>query len=140
MFHLALGLISVFIVVKWSGDLIFSHQRPSLLIWVTQVFHFSRYLIWLIWQIIVANILVLRIALSPRLLDLLNPQLKTFTFSSEDDVPRFVLANSITLTPGTVTADVDGKKFLVYAINDAAADGVPGEMADKVVSIFKKNL
>jgi multicomponent Na+:H+ antiporter subunit E len=34
------------------------------------------------------------------------------------------LATSITLTPGTVTLDVDGDEFLVHALTQASANGL----------------
>jgi multicomponent Na+:H+ antiporter subunit E len=51
----------------------------------------------------------------------------------------FILANSITLTPGTVTVftSVMGR-FTVHAIDDASAQALPGEMEDRVARIFEE--
>jgi multicomponent Na+:H+ antiporter subunit E len=35
---------------------------------------------------------------------------------------RVIFANSITLTPGTITVEAEDRRFIVHAVNDAAAD------------------
>ncbi|MEE8130099.1 MAG: Na+/H+ antiporter subunit E, partial [Vicinamibacterales bacterium] len=50
---------------------------------------------------------------------------------------RLTLANSITLTPGTVTLDVNGDEFLVHALTEASArDLERGTMPDKVSQLY----
>ena len=50
------------------------------------------------------------------------------------------LANSITLTPGTITVTTgsDGT-YRVHAIDKPSADALPGEMLDKVADIYGEN-
>jgi multicomponent Na+:H+ antiporter subunit E len=50
---------------------------------------------------------------------------------------RFILANSITLTPGTITvfASLFGN-FTVHVIDDESGQGLPGEMEDRVGKIY----
>ena len=49
------------------------------------------------------------------------------------------MANSITLTPGTITvsANSDGV-FRVHAIDKASAEALPGKMLDKVTKVFEE--
>ena len=80
------------------------------------------FLPWLAWEIIKANIDVARIILTPRLP--ISPVLFKVKASQKTEVGMVAYANSITLTPGTVTVDVDGasSEFTVHAITVAAAD------------------
>ena len=75
--------------------------------------------------------------LAPNILKALNPKLITFNTSIKGDVPKFVFAQSITLTPGTVTVSVNGDEFKVHAINNEAASGLPGDMEKRVKKIYE---
>ena len=52
------------------------------------------------------------------------------------DFEKFVLAQSITLTPGTVTLKIEGDEFLIHAISEEAAQGLTGPMAERVRKLF----
>lgn len=89
------------------------------------------YWLWLDWQIILSNISVARKILSPRLA--INPRLITVDAGQKDDLDRVVYANSITLTPGTVSLKIDGDTILVHALDEEfAADLEGGEMRRRV--------
>ena len=52
-----------------------------------------------------------------------------------------VLGNSITLTPGTVTVDIEGDLFTVHALSDTAADSLlDGDMERRVAWIFGEDV
>ena len=93
------------------------------------------YLPWLLKEIWIANIQVVKLVLDPALpIDPVVVRIRT-RFSS--DLARTTLGNSITLTPGTITLDVDGEDFLVHAITAAGgADVAAGGMARRVGGIF----
>jgi multicomponent Na+:H+ antiporter subunit E len=93
------------------------------------------YLPWLLKEIWVANIQVVKLVLDPGLpIDPVIVRLPT-RFSS--DLARTTLANSITLTPGTVTLDVEGEDLLVHALTArGGADIVAGGMARRVGRVF----
>jgi len=89
------------------------------------------YLPWLFWEIAKANVDVARIVLHPRLP--ISPQLIQVRAGQDDDVGRVIYANSITLTPGTVTIDTEGELITVHALTKEAADGVlSGDMDRRV--------
>lgn len=79
-----------------------------------------RYWGWLQAEIVKANLAVTRILLRPRL-DI-SPAVIRVTPTQDTDIGRVTYANSITLTPGTVTIDTDGDAFIVHAIDDSFAD------------------
>jgi multicomponent Na+:H+ antiporter subunit E len=55
----------------------------------------------------------------------------------QNEVAKVVLGNSITLTPGTVTVDIEGDLFTVHALSDTAAESVlDGDMERRVAWVF----
>ena len=79
------------------------------------------YVPWLAWEIFKSNVRVARIILSPRLR--VDPSIVHFRASQRTDLGRFIYANSITLTPGTVTTGIVGDDFEVHAIVQEEIDG-----------------
>lgn len=79
------------------------------------------YVPWLAWEIFRSNVRVARIILSPRLR--VDPSIVHFRASQKTDLGRFIYANSITLTPGTVTTGIEGDDFEVHAIVQSEIDG-----------------
>jgi multicomponent Na+:H+ antiporter subunit E len=80
------------------------------------------YIPWLGWQIVLSSFQVAAVVLHPRMP--IHPRLVRFQTSLPHTLARLTLANSITLTPGTVTLDVQDGAFLVHALTEASADGL----------------
>ncbi len=80
------------------------------------------YVPWLLWEILKSNLHVVRVILTPSLP--IRPQLVRVDASQEGELAQVVYANSITLTPGTITLDVRNGKFLVHALTDVTAEGL----------------
>ena len=135
-FHIGLGILSCVLVTWLSSGLLFNDRSLSFHSRLRQAFRLLFYLSWLLWQIVLANIHVLRISFSPRVKEQIQPQLVRFRSGLKSDFEKYVLAQSITLTPGTVTLQIDDDVFLVHAISDVAAKGLMGSMADRVRHIF----
>ena len=92
------------------------------------------YLPWLFLQIFKANVDVARRIVSPRLP--VSPRVIKVSASQKRDLGRVIYANSITLTPGTVTIDTSGDTITVHALTpEAAADLQTGEMDRRVVRV-----
>lgn len=81
---------------------------------------FAAYWVWLGGEIFKANIYVVRTALRPEL-DI-RPTLVRVPVRVKSDLARATYANSITLTPGTVTLDVERDAFLVHALTPELTD------------------
>jgi len=86
---------------------------------------------WLLREIAVSAWQVTKIILHPRLP--ISPALVRFKPSQESTVGLVTHANSITLTPGTVTVEADHEEFLVHALTRTGADAVPGSEMDRRV-------
>jgi multicomponent Na+:H+ antiporter subunit E len=75
------------------------------------------YLPWLMKEILVANLEVARVILDPKLP--ISPRIVLFHGSQRTDLGRAIYANSITLTPGTITTGVEGQEFQIHALRAA---------------------
>lgn len=91
-----------------------------------------RYLPWLFGQIVRSNWAVARVILDPRLP--IRPRLLQLEAGPQTVVGQVVLANSITLTPGTITLDVRDGRLLVHALTEDSAAGVLGREMDRRVA------
>ncbi len=134
-FHLSLGVLCCILVAFISHKLLFF--GPDNQPWRRKTIGMLGYLPWLFWQIVVACLDVARIVLSPRMLDLINPQVFHFTTRLKTTFARVTFAQSITLTPGTVTVFTQGDEFTVYALTQATADSLPGEMEERIVKALE---
>jgi len=133
-FHITLGVISCAFVTWLASDMIFADRTISLGRRCRQAFRMAGYLLWLLWQVLLANLHLLRLALSPR--SKIQPHILRYHTKLETDFERFLLANSITLTPGTVTIKIMGDTFYIHAISDVAAGGLDGEMERRIARVF----
>jgi len=86
----------------------------------SRMVQYLRYWGWLSAEICKANIAVVRIALAPDLN--IKPVMTRVAVNARTDMARTIFANSITLTPGTVTVEVEKTGFLVHALTEAFAD------------------
>ena len=105
------------------------------------VFGFSipkmiMYFFWLMWQLVLANIDVL-LATTGQELNI-DPKVVRFRFRADNPMASVILANSITLTPGTVTMNVtDDGVYEIHALTVGAAAGVlDGGMQKKVADLY----
>ena len=69
-----------------------------------------------------ANIAVIRIILSPKME--IQPCLVRFKTDLKSETNRVLLANSITLTPGTYTIDLNEDEYLVHALDTSFSGGM----------------
>ncbi len=69
----------------------------------------------------------------------IQPQMVFFDVDIKSEFLRFVLANSITLTPGTITVDVDDNHFCVHALDYTLAEGIEDSVFIKMLKIMEGN-
>lgn len=94
------------------------------------------YFFWLMWQLVLANIDVL-LATTGQELNI-DPKVVRFRFRADNPMASVILANSITLTPGTVTMNVtDDGVYEIHALTVGAAAGVlMAGMQKKVADLY----
>jgi multicomponent Na+:H+ antiporter subunit E len=90
---------------------------------------------WLVKEIVVSSIQVTKIVLSPKMA--ISPQLVKVKSLNNDQVGRVIFGNSITMTPGTITLDIDDDGVVtVHALTRDGADGVlNSDMNDRVAQL-----
>ncbi|MFB0532829.1 MAG: Na+/H+ antiporter subunit E [Desulfatiglandales bacterium] len=132
-FHLTLGIICSLLVAYLSHDLLFSNIRLGDA--RVRARRFFAAAPWFLGQIFSANLHVAYLALSPKMP--VDPQIIRFKTKLESDISWVALANSITLTPGTITVDIREGEFFVHALDRKVAyDLTTGEMEDKIAHVL----
>jgi multicomponent Na+:H+ antiporter subunit E len=96
------------------------------------------YWAWLLKEIVVASWQVTKIILAKKMP--ISPTMITVQSKSRGEVREVLFGNSITLTPGTLTTDIDGEGLLtVHALTAEGAEGViSGDMNDRVARLHGK--
>jgi multicomponent Na+:H+ antiporter subunit E len=124
-FHLALGMLSALVIARLhtTGPAVPGVRWAALPI----------YLPWLIWQVVLSGLHLCSLILHPRLP--IDPKLVTYKTTLRDPAALTIFGNSITLTPGTITAEVNGDQLVVHAMDDASASGL-GDMEKQIVRVF----
>ena len=129
---LTLGVLSCItcLYVTWKAKFIDEEGVPLHLL-----FRLPIYTVWLFKEIIKANIDTAKIII------LNNPDPQNFRVKSSQktEAGKVTYANSITLTPGTVTTVLDGDILEVHALSSDMADDVKSGVMDKKVSWLEGN-
>lgn len=126
---LGLGLMSIVLTLfiakrmKLIDDEIYSlhlfSQLPSFLVYIFK-------------EIVKANVDVIKRIFKP-INKSISPQLIDIPLPKKSDMERVIYANSITLTPGTVSVELSSDKLTVHALTkEAAQDLLEGAMAAKI--------
>lgn len=124
MLIVGFGLVSCLAVVLIARrmDIVDREGHPIHLTWRAPI-----YWLWLLWEIAKSNLAVVRAILGPRAA--LHPRVIRVEASQESDIGLVTFANSITLTPGTVSILVNRDWIDVHALTQETADGLmTGEM------------
>lgn len=125
---LGLGVASIALVVWISRrmDVVGVEHNPALYSW-----RLPLYWGWLLWQIIVANFQVAACALQP---SRLRPSVVRVPVPQKTAVGKVTYANSVTLTPGTVTLLLKPGEMTVHALHQASREDLEsGAMAQRIL-------
>lgn len=122
---LGLGVLSCLLVVAVCRrmQIVDLEGHPNHLIIGT-----LRYVPWLLWAIIKANIDVARRIVHPRLP--MSPRVIRVAASQKTHLGQVIYANSITLTPGTVAVETGEGTIDVHALTGEAAEDVRSGVMD----------
>lgn len=128
---LGLGGVSALLVVAISLRMdVVDHEGHPLHLGLRILWYWP----WLMVQVLRANVDVARRVLSPSLP--ISPRMFKVRATQRTDLGRVIYANSITLTPGTVSVELEGSVILVHALTaEAAEDLREGTMNRLVVGV-----
>ena len=132
MLGLGLASIALTVFLATKMNLIDDESYPFHLF-----FQFPTFFIYLLNEIVKANIDVVKRIMTP---SSINPQLIDIPVPQKSDVGRVIYANSITLTPGTVSVVLSKDTLTIHALTkEAAEDIAEGSMAKNIPDSVKNN-
>lgn len=129
---LGFGVLSVFIVLVFLKRMDEVDDEPMS---VSFGHRMLRYTTWLLGQIALSSIHVTRLVWAPA--GKLSPSLDKISVHNTRETTRVLYANSITLTPGTLSVDLEGDEITVHALQkESIEDLKSGDMESKITSIW----
>ena len=124
--EMVVGLASVILVMALTHHLFFRDEElpkrggSQFINWIKLLLHLAV-------EIVNANIAVAKLVLNPKMN--IQPHIFTHKTKLKSDVLKVLFANSITLTPGTLTIDIIGDELVIHALtNDAQKDFESGTL------------
>ncbi len=129
------GVVVSVIVVALVGDIFFKDSwrilNPVRILWAI------LYIPYLLWFIILANLDVAYRVINPAMP--IRPGIVKIKTGLKTDVAKTFLANSITLTPGTMTVDIVGDELFIHWIN-VQHDNDPEQQGKAIAAKFERFL
>ena len=97
-------------------------------------FKLLHYFVWLFGQVVISNIDVARRIWDPKLP--IQPSWDRLDIKVSSDLEKTIYANSITLTPGTLTTDVKEDHFMIHNLSPEGMESLrAGEMQRRIMDI-----
>ncbi len=124
------GSVIVLFIMGYTKDMLFTPQETNLFN-VKKILLFLKFIGILLIEILKSNIQVAKIVLSPSLP--IEPSFIRVPRTFKRDFDKVIYANAVTLTPGTLTVDVDEDGFLIHALTREAAEGLDGSIIEKSI-------
>jgi multicomponent Na+:H+ antiporter subunit E len=132
---LVLGALFSLLLGVWAARALWSDDAPVAS--VKQAVRFLLYIPHLLVSVLFAAIQVAEVVLDPRMP--ISPVLVRHRAVFSRDVSRVTFANSITMTPGTLTVDVDDEAFYIHCLAERfAADIANGDLERRVSRVFEE--
>ena len=126
--HVALGVVAAFGVAWLNTER--SSTRSSIRGW-----RMLWYCPWLVGRILKSGFHLSMLILHPALP--IDPKMIRHRTELQDDGSIVLLGNSITLTPGTITVEVESQDLVVHAMDDSSADDITSRrMEQRIDSVF----
>jgi len=128
---LSLGALSIAFVLYIAHRMdVIDHESPP----IHLTLKIPSFFAWLTKEIIISNITVVKhIWLGNKTI---SPTMKTITAHQKTDMGKVIYANSITLTPGTVSVALEGDQIMVHAlIKESIEELEAGEMDRRVTEL-----
>lgn len=132
---LSFGVISVAIVLLVLKRMDAVDKEPRK---IGSVHQTIRYLVWLLGQIMNSSIHVTKLIWGPS--NQISPSLVKIKANSVPPKKRVLYANSITLTPGTLSVDLKDGEITVHALQKSSIEELQqGDMERKIIAIWGEN-
>ena len=139
--YILIGAFSAGLVTFLTNDLFYAALRygervePGIYSVFIQILRFVAYLPWLLSRIIMANVQVAYLVLHPKMP--IDPGFLIFQTRMRKGIAQVTLANSITLTPGTITVSLEKGRYIIHTLKPPLAQElVEAVMQNKVAAIY----
>ncbi|QSG04419.1 Na+/H+ antiporter subunit E [Halapricum desulfuricans] len=129
-FDLVTGAVAAGVVAAILAPVVFDTE-PTVGRTLPRIARATLFLPYLLYEIVRANVAIAAVILSPSLP--IDPETVAFQPDVEDRFGRAVLANAITLTPGTLTVDADEERLLVHSLTAESREGLAGGPLERAV-------
>ena len=102
------------------------------------IFLFPRYCRLLVTEIVKANVSAMRMILTQR--EEIEPALVSFCTDVKSQAGKALLANTITLTPGTITVTLEESEYMVHCLDESMAEGIQESAFVAYIRKFEETL
>ena len=102
------------------------------------IFLFPRYCRLLVTEIVKANVSAMRMILTQR--EEIEPALVSFCTDLKSQAGKALLANTITLTPGTITVTLETCEYTVHCLDESMAEGIQESAFVAYIRKFEETL
>ena len=102
------------------------------------IFLFPRYCRLLVTEIVKANVSAMRMILTQR--EEIEPALVSFCTDLKSQAGKALLANTITLTPGTITVTLEESEYMVHCLDESMAEGIQESAFVAYIRKFEETL
>ena len=134
-FMLGLGVISALLVTYMVYKMDFHKLRDNTI--EIDLIKVPVYILWLLKEIILSNLRVCFIIINPELK--ISPSISKIKTDLSNDAFITIFANSITLTPGTITIDAENKELTVHSLDISFKKAIEDNVVhNKVKSLENK--
>ncbi len=133
IFGICLSALLYFLMYKLFGITPKKEIQRICLWWYAPAYAFL-----MMWEVLKANIAAVKVVFCKKLQT--TPVVVHYTPKLKSEFAKTVLANSITLTPGTISLSVEDGVFTVHALNQSFADGLVGWTCEKFLQKIERKL
>lgn len=103
---------------------------------IKRVFLFLKYVVHLVIEVIKANYATIKMILTQK--EEIEPVLVSFQSDLKTPVGKTLLANAITLTPGTITVSLEDDKYVVHCLDKDFSEGIDENMFADIAREIEK--
>ncbi len=101
-----------------------------------KILAFIGYVVILVVEIIKANIAVIHMIVTHK--EIVEPVIVKFKVGLKSETAKVILANSITLTPGTITVSLEEDEFVVHCLDKNFAEGMEDSLFVKLLQKMER--
>ena len=131
---LAVGAVLSLLLGAWSARFLWAGEAPG--VSPRELLALARFLLSFSREVFHSAVHVARVVLDPRLP--IRPRLIVCRTGLAREVSRVAFANAVSLTPGTLTVDMDGGTFLVHCLDDETAEHLmSGALERRIAAVFE---